>query len=205
MASYTFYPAADGYLMSRASNWAAAQAGTGTISAYPSQATMTVGKLRDGDYYVYQAFLGFDTSAIPDGAVVADAILSVVPAVSDGFTWTLQARAYDWGGSITGADWRTKADWDALTLLAAYAMSGGWSSGSRKTLAQYGTNLNAAVNLSGSTRLILASSDWTGIAPSGDSATQLHAAAATGTTNDPRLEVTTVEPPAFTPQVMWIA
>lgn len=205
MASYTFYPDADAYLMSESASWTQARDGLGTFTAYSSGATLTLGKLlSSGTYYAYEAFLSFDTSSIPDTAEITAAVLSVAAAVTDSKTWTLQAKAFDWGGTLSSSDWQDATEWAALTLLAEYAMSGGWTSGNRYNLTEYGTNLQAAINKTGSTRMILASSNISGIAPSGDDATQMHASEATGTTNDPKLEVTTFEPPSFTPFVMWI-
>lgn len=73
-----------------------------------------------GNYIVYQGFLEFDTSAVLATDTVNSATLSVVPTLSganaDGVVY--QARLFDFGASVTTADYRTPTQFAALPLLA---------------------------------------------------------------------------------------
>lgn len=206
MASYTFYgDSADGDILMIDADWADVQAGSGGPTVDTSSTTFRVGKQKGvGNYSNYLAGLAFDTSALPDDAEITAATLTLTAAATASRTWTLEARDYNWGTSLTSADYRTSAQWSALTLLAQYDLAGGWASNSAYALTSYGVNLANLINKTGTTYLMLGSSEYPGIAPATIESIQVYSANETGTSRDPKLEVTTFEPPAFTPQVMWI-
>lgn len=207
MASYTFYGVtADGYIQSRNASWATCQVGSG-LNAVTADSADLIGHFNNSGYGVNQAFFDFDTSAIDDASEVLDATFSLYVSNTyslSGGSPSWEARAYDWGASLTTADWRSAAQWNALDVLATRAFSG-MTGGSYHAFTSYGVNLANWINKAGNTRFMVCTDNWTGIAPSSLCYAVASFADEAGTTKDPKLEVTTFEPPAFTPQVMWIA
>lgn len=206
MASYTFYGVtADGFIESRSASWSSVQAGA-SLNAQPTDPADLVGKFfQSGVYGVNQAFIGFDTSSLPDDSVVSAAVLSLYANGAFGaLGWDLQAKAFNWGASLTTADWRSVSQWNALTLLGSISASD-IAADAYSALTSYGSNFADHINKSGTTYLMLCTDHWTGIAPAGLSYAIIHFGDQSGTSKDPRLEVTTFEPPAFTPYAVWIA
>lgn len=209
MASYTFYSdTSDGNVVATGT-WAAIQAGTASLSTSLVSSTFRIGKLNSGgSNFYYQGFLGFDTSALPDTADVTSAVLFLSPsAVLGSRSWTLQVRTYDWGASVTTADYRTSSQWAALLLLATLDLSSGLTADTYYALSPYGTNLMDAISKTGFTRFVLAGDDFGGIAPPSETnyTAFFYSADNSGTTSDPKLEISTFEAPTFTPYVMWYA
>jgi len=209
VASYTFYATtADGYILSANASWATVQAGSVSLSAVTTGNTLYVGKLNlSGSNQFNVSALGFDTSSLPDDAVITATSLSVCPSANATYSWVLEARTYNWGATLTTADYRTPTQWSALTLLAQYDLSGGLTADTHQALTSFGTNLDDAINKSGATYLMLGDSTFGGIAPPTNTTLRisLYSADETGTTKDPKLEVTTFEPPSFRPYAVWIA
>lgn len=145
---------------------------------------------------ITEAFIGFDTSSIPDTDAVSAAALGLVENTGYGHVFdtadTLEARIYDWSTTVTTADWRTGTQYAALTLVASLA-SGSWSASGYNTLTENGTNFQSNVNKTGTTRLILGTAGLaSGAAPGSDKTSYwgIMSADNTGTTDDPKLEVT---------------
>ncbi|MGD9889877.1 MAG: hypothetical protein AB7U18_01110 [Dehalococcoidia bacterium] len=148
------------------------------------------------DFYIWEGFIGFDTSGLPDTDEVSAAALGLVENTDYGTNFsdsdTLEARTYDWSTSVTTADWRTGTQYAALTLLASLASSS-WSSSGYNTLAENGTNFQSAINKTGTTRIILGTADLAAAtSPANNTAAlwSIMSADNTGTTNDPKLTVT---------------
>ena len=69
MATLTVYSdAADGYLRSNSGTWSIARAGTGGSLVDWTQIQMGASSTA---YYTREAFVSFDTSSIPDAAVIS--------------------------------------------------------------------------------------------------------------------------------------
>ena len=146
-----------GYLESEhATDYALARAGaTMSIDRYGTD-ELVVGQDRNGaQFQLYQAFMKFDTSVIPDSATIDSAICrlsgrgtsqDVTPFVYD------LLSGYDWG-TLATTDWRTTAQLGALTLRASVASSA-WSVTSFDLT---NISLPAAINKTGMTELILVS------------------------------------------------
>jgi len=180
--------------------YSAARSGTG-YSRYPIYSGVeavgqeyAVGNVfYDGDdhYYdwfaVYESFLAFDTSSIPDGDTVSAAVLRVTSYADYSTTnFDIQARLHDWG---TTADWVAGADLSGLTLLGSYATSGGFTATTGYDFSD--TAMAANVNKTGSTRMLFCSSRTVGNnAPTTTEYVNIYSADESGTTRDPKLTVT---------------
>jgi len=77
--------------------------------------------LSSGTYYAYQGFVRFDTSSISDSDTVSSVTLSVNSAASLNCTDSMEARGYDYGGTVATADFRAGSTLGSYTLLASRA------------------------------------------------------------------------------------
>lgn len=153
--------------------------------------TMTVGQYFPIEYYVYEGFLGFDTSSLPDTDSVSAAVLAITSNQDlSTVDFTMEARAYDWGGTLTSADWVAGASLSGMTLLAHYSTASGFTAGTTYNFVE--DDFSANVNKTGTTYLILASDKTrTGTAPGGSSERVIiRSADQAGTTSDPKLTIT---------------
>lgn len=197
-----FAGTADGHIESNDPNRATAQAGA-SLAATTNTTTMTVGQLVFGDYIVYEGFVNFDTSAIPDTDTVVtvdlDLWLDTDNSATDFFT---SASFHDWGAGLTTADWLSAAQ--LITLdgggtvngpLANINSSGIGSTGAYKTwTSEYNAGSNdfrAVTNMkTGTVSLILYSRRHrNGNTPTGNEYIIWGAADEAGTTEDPKLTI----------------
>lgn len=90
---------------------------TGTCTAADQAGRISTGqRFSGGTYSAYRGYLTFQTSSIPDDAIITSAtlVLSVVVNNATASSFTLQVRNSDWqnslacppGGSTNGGDWR---------------------------------------------------------------------------------------------------
>jgi hypothetical protein len=106
----------DGYLRSYASSYSTALAGN-NLSVYNTETTNLCGQF-DGSYYVLETFESFTfTPAADEHVVAAHATLHIV----SGHGTDVELRKYDWGSSLTDADWRTPSQLSALTSYGGIA------------------------------------------------------------------------------------
>jgi hypothetical protein len=199
--------ASDGYITSQGleydnegpvdGNYADARAGSGPTSALTADTgstSLTVGQDRvfglAYSYYVYEAFLSFDTSGIDDGDTVSAAVLNVTSHADSSTTdFTIQARLRDWGTGLTTADFVAGASLSGLTLLATYATSSGFTANTAYDFTD--SAMPANVSKTGATRMLLCSSRTVGNnSPTGNELVAIKSADTTGTTSDPKLTVT---------------
>lgn len=192
MATYTVYSTtADGLLESNHGTYSTARAGA-NLAANTTGTIQANGQREFFNYRIYEFFVGFDTSAIPDGATVSSATVSLYGQSDSSSTdFTSQARLKDWGGTLTTADYVAGADLSSLTLLATHATSGGWSTSAYN---DYTSDANFPSNVSKTgTTYIMFSSDRTsaGTSPSiaGSEFVDAYTADDSGTTRDPKLVV----------------
>ena len=142
--------------------YAAARAGTGSqFGADAASIYAVVGQAKVvayfTEYQVQEAFLAFNTSSIPDGDTVSAAVLNLTSQQDQSATdFTLEARLYDWGASLTTADWVTSLS--SQTLLAHRDTASGWTATTAYDLTDDAFAAN--VSKTGSTRLLLCS-DYT--------------------------------------------
>lgn len=131
---------------------------------------------------IYEFFLSFDTSSIPDTDTVSAAVLNLTSQVDNSLTdFTIEARLYDWGASLTTADWVAGANLSSLTLLAHRDTASGWTAATAYDLTDDAFAAN--VNKTGSTRLLLCSDHTTSsTAPTGYEYVNAYSADTAGTT-----------------------
>lgn len=140
-------------------------------------------------YYCYEMFLQYNTSAVPDDAVltsVTESLYSLFDA--SGTAFTQEVRSFDWGSSLETADWRAGANLGSYTLLSSLN-TGGITAG--YNIFPSTANFRAAINKVGQTRLFHSSSRHrAGTAPTTNERTSWRSANYAGTTQDPKLTVT---------------
>lgn len=171
MSTTTVYSStADGYLYSDNPTYSTARSG-GTIDVASGDNEIFVDQqLSSGPTYIlYNGYLDFDTSSIPDGDVISAVTLSLYPEGTytyGGSPGALEAYAHDWGATLGTDDWVPGADVSAKTLLASW--TGSWTAGAYRDLTSE-TAFKAAINKTGTTRLFLCISGFrTGTAPTGE-------------------------------------
>ena len=142
--------------------------GDGWKVSFDDPNTFDVGQYYNGTdtYYCYEAFLDFDTSSIPDSDVIDSAVLSLYDYYGGylGTHFTVQARAFDWGGQpIEKADYRSgdpadSGSLDEYTLLATYNTTSGWGAGVQYRVFTSESAFVSNINKTGATRIVLNSS-----------------------------------------------
>lgn len=195
MATLTvFSGTADGYVEEGHATYATMQAGGNGDLGSNAFSFITVGQRETGGaYFGDEGFIGFDTSALTAAATISAAVLSLW-FFNDQSTndFTFNARLYDWGASLTEADWRTPSDLGGLTLAASVSTAG-IGTGAYTGLTESGTNLQTGVNKTGTTNLVLASSRFESSTAPGSGVNEyinISSADEAGTTQDPKLVVT---------------
>lgn len=194
MTDSTFYSStADGQIESFNATYSTARSG-GTLTANTAGGSANVGQV--AGYACYEAFLSFDTSAIPDGDIITAVTLSLdgTGAIDGSDTdFTINARVYDWGASLTTADWIAGASLSGNTLVASRSTSG-WNASGYNAFTSEAAFLTA-INKTGVTYLVLSSSRHeAGTTPTGNEYVGVATADTTGTTHDPKLVVTHLSP-----------
>lgn len=146
------------------------------------------------NYTCLEPFLIFDTSGTPDGdgvSAVTASLYGFGNSSTTDFTAKLAASSYD-GGAVVAADYVSGADLGALTELASWS-SAGYSAAYNDFTET--ADFKTAINKTGNTSLILFSdrhaADTT---PTGNEYVTFGDADATGTTQDPKLDITHAPP-----------
>jgi hypothetical protein len=127
MATTTLNPTSNnGILRSEGAAYSDSRAGTGSTIINDGSLNQRVGQyLYTPIYQTYEMFLAFDLSSLAGGSTITAAVLSLYLHFNDADTaFTLEARAYDYGPSLTNADWVPGGDLAALTLLASLPVFG---------------------------------------------------------------------------------
>lgn len=145
-----------------------------------------------GIYYCYQGFIGFDTSSVSGtvSSVTLDMYVRNDVSTTD---FTIEARAANWNGSVTTADYIVGADISSYALRASLATSGlsaGYNS--------FTSDSSFPAAIGGTIYLTLMSDrQRTNNAPTGAEYVNLHSGDMTPqATYAPRLTVTTLSPAA---------
>lgn len=188
MSTYVIYAGADGKINSVApSVYANARSGAGTLTASDADVFVAAGQLWDGvDFYCFEGFLSFDTSSV--SGTVTSAVLALA-LNSDASTqdFTINARASDWGASLTAGDWVAGASLTGLPLRASFAsasLSAGYNS--------FTSDSSFVSSVASPVRLLLSSSRHEGNnQPVGDEYVTFKSSETTGTSEDPKLTIVT--------------
>lgn len=144
-----------GYLRCSAATASDAQDGLGLIDVVND--ALRAGQEDDpgsSDFLAYEAFLYFDTSEIPDGAIISAATLELFCVeIQNASGYTIEAKDWESPTSIDAGDWETRASLGALATRATL-------NDTDLTINTYetfiDTALAAVVNKSGNTVLMLA-------------------------------------------------
>ena len=184
----------EGRVTSTNATYSTARAGSGQTLWTGS--VLSVGQLFSaGSYTCEEYFVAFDTSVLGASANILSATLQLKGSFSSDQSdtdFTVEARSFDWSPTVTTGDWVAGADLGSHTLRAHFDTSAGWT-----------TNYNvftddalvAGINKTGVTYLILCSSRHrAGNTPVGLERVLFHSAAATGTSDDPRLVIEVADP-----------
>lgn len=145
---------AGGQAISVDSNVATARAGGGLIfDATAGPDTYSCGfDLQSGFYAVGQVFLEFDTSGIVGDILEATLRVNLNRTGASDSEGTLQARLFDFGASVTTADYRNPTNFSACPLLAHLARSA-IADGEMNDFVS--DDLAANINQAGMTRLVI--------------------------------------------------
>lgn len=150
---------------------------------------LRVGQGNFGDYYGFQSFISFDTSAVGTDTVSV-VVLSLVPQAKQvsSSDYVAEVYAFDWGATVTTADWRAPSD--LTTLLASQDSTA--STDDVRTDFTSTVDFPAAIVGSGSSLFVIVSDRFrVGTVPSGtQEGTYFYDSETSGTTSDPKLVVT---------------
>lgn len=139
-------------------------------------------------YFVSESFTRYAYTLDTDSQITSAYFELTVGEAVGSPSRNLEIREFDWGTSVTAADWRTPLQLGALTLLATVASvqnsSGKWRASSPALLTRLGTT--------GEVRTVANSSRTRQqITPSGDEDIVFSSPSASGTASDPALIYTT--------------
>jgi hypothetical protein len=188
MTTDTFFATGDGNVESNSTVYSTARAGNNLVTATALRVGQT---LAGSSYYVEETFIRFDTSSIPDSAVISSVVLSLWCIVDNSTTnFVAEARSDDWGTTLETTDWVAGADLASKTLLATFAISG-ITVGAYNAFTESGTDFQSAINKTGETRFLVSSDRTrTNTTPTDDEYVAFRNQAFAGTTQDPKLVVT---------------
>jgi hypothetical protein len=188
-----FGKTSDGYLHSYDSNYVNSRFGA-TADGVNGGAALYIGQNNNGGQYaVFEAFVGYDYSAIPAGdmVVAAEASLYVVNIWNTGITTDVEWRGYTWStGGLLVSDWRTPTQLNAARLdgLTHYT-----SAAKSKRIQTSSDSLLNTVKTSTSIEHVVATSRMRGgQTPVSDEGVMLSSADEAGTAFDPALIYTSV-------------
>ena len=192
--------AADGYVESDGTtSWNTVRNG----NSLRTETVDTVSNLEASDvgpgieFQLSQMFFDFDTSSIGAGSTVTNGVFTFygnaagTPEVNTN-GYDMQVRPYNWGGSLSTADWidvNPSSGWTGLTLMAHKAVST-WDQGSGAANA-FTVDSYADVSKTSVTYVVMGMSalgDASG--PTGTNTVPVRMADASGTSTDPLLTVT---------------
>ncbi|MFA6958583.1 MAG: hypothetical protein WC538_22160 [Thermoanaerobaculia bacterium] len=216
MTTLTVYPDSgqagtstdDAVRVVNAADWATARAASsGSAFTNASEFYFGVSGASPGTWTLWRCFLHFDTSSLPDGATISDAVLSLSRGGTNAQNETtyrsnpqVVASTAASNNAIVDGDFDqvgSAAFCDSPPTLATYAASSGYKD---FTLNAAG---KAAINKTGVTKLaVRATNDLNDTAPSANSYGAVIAAENSGTTNDPKLVITYTEASAFVPKII---
>jgi hypothetical protein len=173
-----------------------ALAGTGATASSSTATTAAVGSELVGDpeatndgfiRYVYEQFISFDCSTIGAGESIDSVTLTLTSSATG--TRALQARKFDWGSTVTAADWRTPTQLTAASLYASTS-SVTWTANTGRTLTLSGSTLATDVAALGTVRMVIVDAQTVAATVDGNYVT-LHTGNAATAAYRPTLTVTT--------------
>lgn len=179
-----------GYVRSQASNYSNARAGSGSKTLNQTTLQLPGQQFLGGVHYIDEAFLEFDTSTIT-GTITSVVLKVYITNVYADNSFTCQARLYDYGTSLTTADWVPGADVSGDTLLATLA-SGSMSANAYNSFTNVAFPAN--INTSGKTRFYLTTDNFASATSPGSNEKEAFIFQSPTGTNVPQLVITTSDP-----------
>lgn len=196
MTTYTIFAStSDGYIQQVSTVYATARTGAGSPTAPNGTPAFFVGQnFNAGNYEIFESFVQFDTSVVGSTGTVTSAVLAINgQSSSAATTFTINAYDRDWGSALETADFVSGAAFGGLTLVASFPEAS-FSAGAYNSFASEAAFLSA-INKTGDTRLILASSRHiAGSTPTGNEYVSWKSANQSGTSQDPKLTVIATYP-----------
>jgi len=174
--SDVFNPGSEaGVLESLSATYATARSGGGTINETSTGGQVGQTLSPGGLYYCWEVFLPFPTGSIPDGATITSVTFEVYGWYDHSATpFTLGVYAVDYGATLETSDFVPGATVVTLTRLASISSESITFNG-YDTWTNDGSNFLAAINKTGDTRLLIASSRHAGNnTPSGEEYSAFH-------------------------------
>jgi hypothetical protein len=156
-------------------------------TAYAAQTTyMRVGQ--DSFFKCWEGFDQFNTSGIGTDTISSATLSLYGQSASVSQNFTIEARIFDWGASLTTADYVSGSSLGSLTLVAHWATVDGWSTVAYTDF--YDDALAANINKSGQTYLLFNSDRHRiGNQPITIEYVWVNPASTDGTTKDPKLTI----------------
>jgi hypothetical protein len=181
---------ADGDIGSQNATYSTARNG-GTFAVPVNSANeIWQGQFIFGNYACYEGFIDFPLTGIPAGNIVESAVLETYLVTDNSITnFTAIAVGYDWGASVTSADWRAGSYWAGQTWWTNIPTNGIGATGSYKAWADTSDIRELLTSLAGTEVNFVLTTDRqvAGLTP-GDAEYVVWASAATA--NPPRLTIT---------------
>ena len=184
----------DGRISSANATWTTCLNGSTLVAATSATAEDVRATWTGAVYQIRQVFLDFDTSSLGAGATVTNGVFTLygnTTAETDAVGYDIQIRSYNWGGTLTTADYvdsNPQSNWTANTLMAHFDVTS-WSQGSGNAN-NFTVDSYAAVSKTGTTSVVVGLSALGSGTPTGDNSVEFRMADQSGTTSDPLLTVT---------------
>lgn len=194
MPTDTFYPAVDAAVRryTGSETWQQAHDASSSTDVFDTNASTSLVASYASLGLVTRSLLSFDTSSIPDDAIVTGATITLTGAGSvtgSNGTVDLVASTQASGTAVVAADYSRVG----TTLLANQIALGSWNGSGANVFTLNAAGI-AALNLSGYTKFAVRhSSDRLNSSPGSDNAVPAYFSEQTGTGSDPVLSVTYVQ------------
>ncbi len=188
MPTASFYPSADGpaRYYNGAGTWSSIRGQSSGTDAYPTANPSSVVYSDAALPLILRGFWAFDTSSLPDNAVISAATLKLYgSAVATGSADSVHIVQGSQGSPVAVGDYSAVGS----TSFGSIALSS-WSNGAYNSIALDASGI-AAISLSGTTKFAArASSDLNNSAPGSQQSCAAYYSEESGTSKDPVLEVT---------------
>ena len=191
----TFYAdTGDGYVYSNSTSYASTRSGSNLSASTDVFAREARWAKSGSDYYIFEGFFRFDTSAIGVSEEITSAELALHGtgiSIQNADGWTnILARLYDYGAGLDTGDYRaTDGTSSGDTLLASLPRTS-WSTSAYNTFSSE-SEFASSVTKGGWTGLyVLIQEAEAATAPTGTNQVVWYSADESGTSRDPKLVVT---------------
>ena len=195
----TFYAdTGDGYVYSNSTSYASTRSGSNLSASTDVFAREARWAKSGSDYYIFEGFFRFDTSAIGVSEEITSAELALHGtgiSIQNADGWTnILARLYDYGAGLDTGDYRaTDGTSSGDTLLASLPRTS-WSTSAYNTFSSE-SEFASSVTKGGWTGLyVLIQEAEAATAPTGTNQVVWYSADESGTSKDPKLVVTHAPP-----------